>query len=251
MRRDWPSHGGPCPSGRLPQVERVLAVCAHPDDESFGLGAVLAAFRATGAQTALLCFTRGEASTLGAADELGTLRAGELAAAADVLGVGPVALLDYPDGRLATVPLEELAAQVRRVATRTAANLLLVFDEGGITGHPDHGRATEAALTVAQQDGYPVLAWALPQGVAAHLSAEFGLPFVGRAADDLDLAVTVERTVQRAAIGCHASQATNNAVLWRRLELLGEREWLRFLRDNVPVRHGFCSHGAAWSGAPR
>lgn len=249
MRRDRPSPGGPCWSERLPQVERVLAVCAHPDDESFGLGAVLAAFRAAGAQTALLCFTHGEASTLGAADDLAALRTRELAAAADVLGVGPVALLDYPDGRLATVPLEELAAQVRRVATTTAADLILVFDAGGITGHPDHGRATEAALTAARQDSRAVLAWALPQGVAAQLTAECGLPFVGRAADDLDLAVTVERTVQRAAIACHVSQATSNTVLWRRLELLGEREWLRFLRDNVPVGHAYCSQGAARNGA--
>jgi len=43
----------------------ALAVIAHPDDESFGLGAVLAALSGAGAQVRVLCFTRGEASTLG------------------------------------------------------------------------------------------------------------------------------------------------------------------------------------------
>jgi hypothetical protein len=50
--------------GGLPRLARVLAVCAHPDDESFGLGAVLAAFTGAGAESSMLCFTHGEASTL-------------------------------------------------------------------------------------------------------------------------------------------------------------------------------------------
>src|SRR5664280_3759531 len=75
----------------------VLAVVAHPDDESFGLGAVLAAFAAGGARVAVLCFTHGEASTLhGVAGDLHRLRAHELAAAAHVLGVATTVLRSYP-----------------------------------------------------------------------------------------------------------------------------------------------------------
>ena len=50
----------------LPAVASVLAVCAHLDDESFGLGAVLSAFADRGVRTSVLCLTHGEASTLGA-----------------------------------------------------------------------------------------------------------------------------------------------------------------------------------------
>jgi LmbE family N-acetylglucosaminyl deacetylase len=60
----------PNPSGLLRELALggpALAVIAHPDDESFGLGAVLAAFGA-GTQVRVLCFTRGEASTLGTTD---------------------------------------------------------------------------------------------------------------------------------------------------------------------------------------
>ena len=49
----------------FPHWSSVLAVCAHPDDESFALGALLHHLAAHGAETSVLCFTHGEASTLG------------------------------------------------------------------------------------------------------------------------------------------------------------------------------------------
>jgi len=48
----------------LPEASPVLAVCVHPDDESFGLGAAWAAFAARGTPTAVLCLTHGTASAL-------------------------------------------------------------------------------------------------------------------------------------------------------------------------------------------
>lgn len=51
-------------SDALPTWERVLAVVAHPDDEPFGIGAVLDAFACTGSAVSVLCLTHGEASTL-------------------------------------------------------------------------------------------------------------------------------------------------------------------------------------------
>jgi hypothetical protein len=89
----------------LPAASSVLAVCADPDDESFGLGAVLATFRETGARLSVLTFTHGEASTLRGNDrDLAVVRKDELEAASAVLGVDRVELLEYPDGELAQVP---------------------------------------------------------------------------------------------------------------------------------------------------
>ncbi len=225
------------PVDDLPAVASVLAVCAHPDDESFGLGAVLTRFTGAGATVSMLCLTHGEASTLGRTDRpLGEVRREELTAAAAVLGVDRVELLDYPDGGLDHVEPGRLARDVARAAREVGADLLVVFDEGGITGHPDHVRATEAALEGAPLT--PVLAWSLPRPVADTLNAEFGAGFVGRGADDVDLRLTVDRSVQRQAISCHASQATDNPVLARRLELQGDAESLRWLRAPAtgPVR---------------
>jgi LmbE family N-acetylglucosaminyl deacetylase len=178
----------------------------------------------------VLCFTHGEASTLGAdSGDLGRVRAGELAAAASELGVGHVDLLDYCDGRLAEETLDELTAPIRRAAERAMVDLLLVFDEGGITGHPDHRRATEAGIAAARELDLPVLAWALPQRVTEVLNSEFSAGFVGRRDEELDYFVGVERTRQFRAIDQHVSQATDNPVLGRRLELQGNREAFRWL----------------------
>jgi LmbE family N-acetylglucosaminyl deacetylase len=209
----------------------VLVVCAHPDDESFGLGAIISGVAHRGSRVSVLCFTRGGASTLHGVDgDLGTIRVAEMAAAGEILGVSRLELLDYPDGRLAQVGIDELADHVRRVAAAVAAAGLLVFDHGGITGHPDHQHATDAALVAASTLGCPVFAWAIPEKVAHSLNDEFHTAFVGRPDDEIDVTITVDRTAQLEAIHCHRSQSTDNPVMWRRLELLGAAEHLRQLR---------------------
>jgi LmbE family N-acetylglucosaminyl deacetylase len=228
--------------GSLPQGSPVLAVCAHPDDESFGLGAALAAFAGRGTPTAVLCLTHGTASSLGTSrGDLHQIRAAELAAAAAELGVGDVELLDYPDGALTQQPAELLSGHVEQAARRAKASLLLVFDEGGITGHPDHQQATRAARLYARRAGLPVLAWAVEQRVAASLNAEFGTSFAGRPAGQIDCCIEADRRQQLSAIACHASQAHDNPVLWRRLELQGNREvfrWLDRAGETVPAGPG-------------
>ena len=233
------------PTSTLPKATELLAVCAHPDDESFGLGGVLQSFVEQGTRVRVLCFTHGEASTLSASSRsLGELRAEELDDAARVLGLTAVRLHGYPDGHLADVKLEELAMRVdEEVGT---AELLLTFDEGWITGHPDHVRATEAALVLGASRGLPVLGWALPQAVATRLNTDLGTGFVGRRAEEVDFAVEVDRVRQREAIACHASQSADNPVLWRRLELLGTSEHLRWL---MPPQSGQMS-GRLTRGRP-
>jgi LmbE family N-acetylglucosaminyl deacetylase len=215
----------------LPPWGTVLVVGAHPDDESLGMGAVVDAFARAGTSIAVLTFTQGEASTLqGAVGDLAAVRAGELAAAERILGVEHSELLHYPDGRLAEHDLTELAEQVERVAQAVGADGLLVFDERGITGHPDHRWATRAALVAAARIGLPVLAWVIPDAVASRLNVEFRTSFVGRSDDDIHIALRVDRSRQRSAIAEHHSQSVDNPVMWRRIELLGDSEWLRWLR---------------------
>lgn len=228
----WPDDVAPRTSTRpVPSARSVLAVCAHPDDESFGLGAVLAGFAESGTDLALLCFTRGEASTLGAGPALSELRRVELTRAAAALGVGRLEVSDHPDGALSSEPLGRLEAEVTVLAGEVAADLLVVFDEGGVTGHPDHCRATEAALTVARASRLPALAWTIPRRVAEALNAEFGTSFVGRPDGEIDLVLTVDRVRQWRAIAAHTSQCDDNPVLERRLTLLGEVESLRWLHS--------------------
>ena len=216
---------------QLPPWLSVLAVVAHPDDESFALGAILAAFAEAGARVSVLCLTRGEASTLhGVAGDLTELRAEELAAAAAALGLDDVTLMTYPDGRLPAVDLDVLAAHVVTTARDVEADGIIGFDLTGVTGHPDHAHATAAAIRAAEDLALPVLGWTVPDTVAATLRDEHGAPFDGYHESEIDLVVTVDRSLQSKAVGCHSSQAVPGSVMWRRIELLGDHEHLRWLR---------------------
>jgi LmbE family N-acetylglucosaminyl deacetylase len=178
----------------------------------------------------VLCFTHGEASTLGPiGSALAAVRAAELAAAAGVLGVRSFRLLSYADGGLREAAFDELCGEVTMSVDEGSVDCLLVFDEGGITGHPDHQRATEVAVASAGPLALPVLAWAVPIAVATKLNREFGTGFVGRDPSEIDLVIEVDRRLQREAIACHSSQATDNPVLWRRLALQADTESLRWL----------------------
>jgi hypothetical protein len=79
----------------------LLAVIAHPDDASSGLGAILDAFIVAGARAEVLCLTHGQAWALdGAPGDLAALRGAELVSAVDVLGVTHINVLDCPEGTL-------------------------------------------------------------------------------------------------------------------------------------------------------
>ncbi len=223
------------PQNWLPDWQRVLVVVAHPDDESFALGALLDRLVEDGAEVSLLCLTRGEASTLGAdATDLARVRAEELATAGAVIGIASTTALGHPDGALAGIDPAVLAADVDRHVEQFRPDGILVFDPvSGVTGHPDHEAASLAAITVAGRRRLPVLGWALPGAVADSLNAEYGTSFVGYAQSEL-IQVAVGRRRQRMAIACHASQAVPGSVLWRRLELLGDLEYLRTPAPSAP-----------------
>ncbi len=211
----------------LPPPERVLAVCAHPDDESFGLGGVIGALTTTGRHVELTTLTRGGASRLGGGADLPERRSEELEEAADVLGIADVRIADHADGRLAEVPHAVLRGQVMDHAITMEADALLAFDPNGITGHPDHQAATSAAMAVGADLGIPVYTWVLPRRVATRLTLEFDIPFQGRSEFDIDFVAQAQRDLQRAASAAHRSQSPSLPVVERRIDLLGEVEWMR------------------------
>ena len=97
----------------LPAWTSVLAVVAHPDDESFGLGAMVDVFARSRSGVEVLCLTHGEASTLHRAPgDLASLRDAEPTSAADVLGVTRALLKDYSDGNLSDLHGVVLVADV-------------------------------------------------------------------------------------------------------------------------------------------
>ena len=159
--------------------EHLVVVVAHPDDETFGCGSVIARATLRGADVTVACATRGEAGerAAGAPDDedLGSIREAELRRAAAVLGVGRVELLGYrdsgfdgepPPGSLCAAPLAEVADAVGRLLREVDPAVVLTLD--GSDGHRDHlqvGSAAREALRGADGPAPTLVEQCLPNSL--------------------------------------------------------------------------------------
>ncbi|MGH7742455.1 MAG: PIG-L deacetylase family protein, partial [Candidatus Eiseniibacteriota bacterium] len=147
---------------------RLMAVLAHPDDESLGMGGTLARYAAEGVETYLVTGTLGQSGRFHGlppgepghpgAEELGRIRERELRAAANVLGIREVTLLGYHDQFLDRADprqaIGRIAAELRRVRPQVVAT----FGADGAYGHPDHvaiSQFTSAAVVAAADPSWP------------------------------------------------------------------------------------------------
>lgn len=143
---------------------RLLCVYAHPDDESFGPGALLARAARQGAVVHGVFFTRGQHGQPSfrpapTPEALGRLREQDLREACAAIGFAGVEVLDYTDGTLAQVPAADLEAHVLGALRRHRPEVVLTFGPGGITRHPDHVAVHVAAVRAfhrARAEGLPV-----------------------------------------------------------------------------------------------
>jgi N-acetylglucosamine malate deacetylase 2 len=202
--------------GSLPAARRVLAITSRPGKESAELGGLLHGFRTAGAQLALLCLTRGEASALNSTSQrLEAVRPWELQLAAGLLGVSSIAVADFPDGQLGQCSTPDLTERVQRAITEHAPDLILVVDPE--IGDADDAEVVRATCLAAESADVPVVA-------RTSISARAGwrVPLGSEAA--------AARAVQRSAVAAHASQADGLPEVRRRLDRLGDAERLRWLR---------------------
>jgi len=156
----------------------LLAVFAHPDDESISCGGVLARCATLGASVSLLCFTHGE-NRGGVRDmRLHDVRRRELDAAAQVLGVGDVVLLDYPDGFLPWFDATELEAHIASEVRRVRADVVITFGDDGLYWHPDHialHERTTAAIEGLGADAPALYYVTMPPGSMRTVMEEYAV----------------------------------------------------------------------------
>ena len=145
------------------QKFKLMAVLAHPDDESLGFGGTLAKYSAEGVETYLVTATRGERGRFFSLDkkpepaEVGRAREAELRAAASVLGVREVLILGYPDGAVDQIDAATAIAAIVRHIRRVRPHVVVTFGPDGAYGHPDHiaiSQFTTAAVVCASDAGY-------------------------------------------------------------------------------------------------
>jgi LmbE family N-acetylglucosaminyl deacetylase len=135
---------------------RLLGVFAHPDDEVFCAGGVLAQWATAGRETIVISATRGEAGQIQDGEAatrrtLGAVRERELRAACRHLGVQWVECLDYRDGALVAVDEMTLARDVAARIARVHPDVVVTFGPDGGYGHPDHVAISRATTLACQQ----------------------------------------------------------------------------------------------------
>lgn len=136
----------------------LMAILAHPDDETLGFGGALARYAAEGVRVSVVTATRGEHGWAGPAgsypgpDAVADLRRRELRAATAALGVHNLYPLTYEDGTLDRAAPAPIATAIAAIIRRERPQVLLTFDPYGDYGHPDHiaiSRLTIAAALLA------------------------------------------------------------------------------------------------------
>jgi LmbE family N-acetylglucosaminyl deacetylase len=137
---------------------KLMAVLAHPDDESLGFGGILAKYAAEDIETSLVTATRGERGWFGDEREypgleaLGQKREAELRAAAEVLAIRSVDFLGYLDGELDQAHPAEVVAKIVGHLRLVKPDVVVTFGPDGSYGHPDHiaiSQCTTAAIIEA------------------------------------------------------------------------------------------------------
>lgn len=132
---------------------RVLAVFAHPDDETLCAGGTLAKYASAGCEVRVVSLTKGGAGQIrdaGAATRatLTAAREREFHAAGKHLGLTETRCLDYPDGELADIDHQALVELASGMLDEFDPDVVITFGPDGFSGHPDHV-AVGAAVTAA------------------------------------------------------------------------------------------------------
>lgn len=134
------------------ELGTVLGIWAHPDDEAYLSGGLMAMARDIGSQVVCVTATRGELGTAHPMEwpphRLAAARIGELERCLEILGVDEHHWLDYRDGQCAAVRRSDAVARLCDAIERVRPDTVLTFGPDGITGHPDH-QAVSAWTTAA------------------------------------------------------------------------------------------------------
>jgi len=208
----------------------ILAVFAHPDDESIACGGTLARLSDAGVKLVLLCASRGERGSVSdraliAGDDLATVRSRELQQAARVLGIGEVIICDHPDGDLRWAEVPQLHVEIVLAIQNHKPDAVITFGDDGLYWHLDHIGVYERTYTAVKSFGPyapPLYCVTMKHGVMTELvqtAMANGLalcsnPFdiepdaFGEGAKPPTLLIDVQDWVPRkmAALECHRTQ---------------------------------------------
>jgi LmbE family N-acetylglucosaminyl deacetylase len=143
-----------CDPEDVKELGTIMGVWAHPDDETFTSGGLMALAASYGQQVICVTATKGEQGihdhTRWPAEKLGNIRAQELLDALQILGVTTQHWLAYRDGECDQVTVEKAAAEIVQCIKKYKPDTILTFGPDGSTGHPDHIAVGEWVVAACQ-----------------------------------------------------------------------------------------------------
>jgi LmbE family N-acetylglucosaminyl deacetylase len=258
-----------------------LVVVAHPDDETFGCGSLLAHAAELGVHTTVACATRGEqgAPTPGRGlddADMAVVREEELHAAAEHLGVDRVELFgwtdsgmegDTQDSALVAAPLDVVAERIAELIDETEPTVVVTLDASD--GHRDHAHIRDAVLAAVDNSTWRagrVYLHCLPQELMRKWvdalteqqpdSQHLGLGELGTPAEKITTIIDTTGLLGRreAAMKLHRSQTSPYEVMpadLRREFLTAERlQRIRPAWDGGPVETEVFTGSSSSSGGP-
>jgi LmbE family N-acetylglucosaminyl deacetylase len=233
----------------------ILAVLAHPDDESFVVGGALSYYQKQGRHTALVCLTDGQSGRAGvegrpalvSKENLGKYRRRELQQACERLGIGELITPGWMDGQLEKVSDDKGAMFIAGHIRRLRPAILISFGpEGAANTHPDHkatwrwsDRAWDLAADASVITGHPPHAvskyyWVTWPDVIAHLRKnEKGSPITTQMILDEDII-----RAKFEAFECHASQQDHKQLYTDYQRALEGHEYYHLARSRAGFPEG-------------
>ena len=186
----------------------LLAVFAHPDDESNAAGGTLARYAREGANVVLVSATRGELGIPGlATDAAGAVRERELRAASAALGACEVRFLGYRDGELAHADEREAVARLAALLRKIKPQVVVTFGPDGISGHADHVAVSRWVTAAFDESNIPKKLYYVAPSDATQQACGVPPPreVMGGPAAAIDISQDLHAKAH--AIQCHASQS--------------------------------------------
>jgi LmbE family N-acetylglucosaminyl deacetylase len=194
----------------------ILAISAHPDDETLFAGGTLARYAAQGHDVTILETTRGEGGEVGdppltSRENLGDFREQEVRKAARALGVRDIFFLPFIDpfmeingiARCIDVPLADFADGVSEYVERIQPDLVITHGSNGEYGHPQHVY-THRAVRRALANGFADTA--LMSWCAWHTPSRIERILNPNDPADIVLDITPWHDKKTAAALCHKTQ---------------------------------------------
>ena len=143
----------------IAELGTILGIWAHPDDEAYLSGGLMALAGDNGSRVVCVTATRGELGTADPAswppNRLAAERTRELARCLSILGVTEHHWLGYRDGQCAGVDADDAIDQLCAVMDLVVADTVVTFGPDGFTGHPDHQAVGRWAAAAFDRVGRP------------------------------------------------------------------------------------------------